>query len=317
MASPGIATVFGGSGFIGRYVVQRLARLGCVVRIAGRDATAAERLRTQGGVGQIVPMRTSVTDEDAVARAVAGADWVVNLVGVLFEHRAGDFSRIHAEGAGRIARLAAAAGVSRLVQVSAIGADAASASLYAQSKAGGEAAVRVAFPGATILRPSVVFGAEDGFFNRFAGMAAMLPIMPVVAGETRFQPVHVGDVADAVTAALTQADAVGKTFELGGPRVMSMREVLAYVLATTRRRRPMLDLPMGLVRVQARFAEFLPTPPITRDQLILLGRDNVVAEGAAGLEALGIVPAAVEAIVPAYLARYRPGGARRDLALGI
>lgn len=306
-----IATVFGGSGFIGRYVVKRLADRDAIVRIAVRDPVAAESLRTQGPLGQVVTLRASVTREDDIARAVDGADWVVNLVGILFERRPGDFARIHAEGAGRIARAAAAAGVRRFVHVSAIGADAASESLYARSKGEGEAAVRAAFPSATILRPSVVFGREDGFFNRFAGLVRQLPFTPVVAGATRFQPVFVGDVADAIMAALQRDDAQGGTYELGGPRVMSMREVMAYVQEVTRHRRPMIDMPMGLMRLQARFAEMLPTPPITRDQLILLGRDNVVGEGMPGLEALGIAPSDPEAIVPAYLARYRPGGQRR------
>lgn len=312
MADRRVATVFGGAGFIGRHVVQRLAKAGFIVRIAGRDTEKAGKLRTLGSVGQVVPVSASVTDEASVARAVAGAEAVVNLVGILFERKAGDFDRIQAEGAGRVARLAAAAGAKRLVQVSAIGADAASPSGYARSKAEGEAAVRAAFPAATILRPSVVFGPEDQFFNRFAGLAALLPVMPVVAGATRFQPVYVGDVADAVMAALTRDDAAGRTYELGGPRSMTMREVLEFVLEHTRRRRPLVALPQRLVQFQARIGELLPTPPLTRDQLILLGRDNVVAEGEDGLAALGIEAKAVEAIVPAYLARYRPGGGRRE-----
>ena len=306
-----VATVFGGAGFIGRHVVQRLARQGFIVRVAGRDTEKAARLRTLGDVGQVVPVSASVTHEDSVARAVAGAEVVVNLVGILFERKPGDFARIHAEGAGRVARLAAAAGVRRLVHISAIGADADSESLYARTKAEGEAAVRAAFPAATILRPSVVFGPEDQFLNRFAGLAALLPVMPVVAGETKFQPVHVGDVADAVMAAITRDDAPGRTYELGGPRAMSMRQVLEFVLEHTHRRRPLVPMPEGLVRLQARLGEMLPTPPLTRDQLILLGRDNLVAEGAAGFAALGIEPKAIEAIAPAYLARYRPGGTRR------
>jgi NADH dehydrogenase len=312
MADRRVATVFGGAGFIGRHVVQRLAKAGFIVRIAGRDTEKAGKLRTLGSVGQVVPVSASVTDEASVARAVAGAEAVVNLVGILFERKGGDFDRIQAEGAGRVARLAAAAGAKRLVQFSAIGADAASPSGYARSKAEGEAAVRAAFPAATILRPSVVFGPEDQFFNRFAGLAALLPVMPVVAGATRFQPVYVGDVADAVMAALTRDDAAGRTYELGGPRPMTMREVLEFVLEHTRRRRPLVALPQRLVEFQARIGELLPTPPLTRDQLILLGRDNVVAEGEDGLAALGIEAKAVEAIVPAYLARYRPGGGRRE-----
>lgn len=309
-----VATVFGGAGFIGRHVVQRLAKQGYIVRVTGRDTERAGKLRTLGDVAQVVPVAASVTDEASVARAVTGAAIVVNLVGILFERKRGDFQRIHAEGAGRVARLSAAAGVRRLVHVSAIGADTGSDSLYARSKGEGEAAVRAAFPAATILRPSVVFGADDQFFNRFGALAALLPVMPVVEGRTRFQPVHVGDVADAVMAAVTRDDTAGRVFELGGPRVMTMREVLEFVLEHTHRRRRMVALPHALVAFQARIGEWLPTPPLTRDQLRLLKRDNVVGAEAAGLAALGIAPKAVEAVVPAYLARYRRGGVRRDAA---
>ena len=306
-----LVTVFGGGGFIGRHIVQRLAAAGHnSIRIAGRDTERAARLCTMGSVGQITPSAASVTDEASSARAVAGADIVINLVGILFESRAGDFLRIQAEGAGRVARLADAAGAKQFLHLSAIGADAGSPSLYAQTKAAGEAAVLAAFPGAIILRPSVVFGPDDQFFNRFAGLATMLPFMPVVAGETRFQPVYVGDVADAAMAALADPAAAGKTFELGGPRAMSMRQVLRYILDVTGRRRPMIALPEGFVRLQARLGELLPTPPLTRDQLILLGKDNVVSPNALGFQALGIEPKAVEAIVPGYLARFRVGGQR-------
>jgi NADH dehydrogenase len=306
-----IATVFGGSGFIGRYVVQRLAQQDYIVRVAVRDPAGARFLQTQGRVGQIVPLAAPVTDAAAVARALDGAEVAVNLVGILFERRPGDFDRLQGEAPGVVARAAKAAGVRSFVQLSAIGADAASPSLYARSKAAGEAAVLAAFPEATILRPSVVFGPEDGFFNRFAAMAR-LPFMPVVAGGTRFQPVYVGDVAEAVTAALADPAARGKTYELGGPKVMTMREVLRFILDTTRRRAPMVDMPMGLMRFQAGLLQRLPVPPVTRDQLLLLERDNVVAEGAPGLRDLGIAPKAVEAIVPDYLRRFRPGGGRRE-----
>jgi NADH dehydrogenase len=309
-----LVTVFGGGGFIGRHIVQRLAAAGHSVRIAGRDTERAARLCTMGGVGQITPFAASITNEASSARAVAGADVVINLVGILFESRAGDFQRIQAEGAGRVARLAAAAGAKQFLHLSAIGADAGSPSLYAQTKAAGEAAVLAAFPSAIILRPSVVFGPDDQFFNRFAGLAAMLPFMPVVAGETHFQPVYVGDVADAAMAALADPSAAGKVLELGGPRVMSMRQVLRYILDVTGRRRPMIALPEGFVRLQARLGELLPTPPLTRDQLILLGKDNVVSPDALGFQALGIEPKAVEAIVPAYLARFRQGGQRAAAA---
>jgi uncharacterized protein YbjT (DUF2867 family) len=306
-----IATVFGGSGFIGRYVVRGLARAGHTVRVAVTDPGGARFLQTQGKVGQIVPLAAGVADDDAVARAVAGAGVVVNLVGILFERRAGDFARLHAEGAGRVARLSAAAGAARLVHVSAIGADPASPSAYGRTKAEGEAAVRAAFPSATILRPSIVFGPEDAFFNRFAGLARMLPFMPVIAGETRFQPVFVGDVADAVLAAAGRDDAPGRTYELAGPRSATFRELLRYVQEVTGHRRPMVDIPIGIARLQARFGEFLPNPPLTRDQLLMLGRDNVPAPGALGLEQLGIQPKALEAVVPSYLTRFRTGGGRR------
>ncbi|MFC7476001.1 complex I NDUFA9 subunit family protein [Dankookia sp. GCM10030260] len=306
-----VATVFGGTGFIGRYVVQRLASLDYVVRIATSHPSAGGFLQTQGRVGQIVPLAASLTEPGAVARAVAGADLVVNLVGILHERKPGDFQRLQAEGAGTVARIAAEAGVERLVQVSAIGADLESPSQYGRTKAAGEAAVRAAFPGAVILRPSIVFGPEDQFFNRFAGMARLLPFMPVVAGATRFQPVYVGDVADAVVAAATRDDVAGQTYELGGPRVISFRELLRFILDTTGHRRPMVDMPDGLVRLQARLSEYLPNPPLTRDQLVMLQKDNVVAAGMPGLAALGISPKSVEAVVPGYLARFRSGGGRR------
>jgi NADH dehydrogenase len=306
-----VATVFGGSGFIGRYVVQRLAQQDYVVRVAVRDPSGARFLQTQGRVGQIVPLAAPVTDAAAVARAVEGAEVVVNLVGILFERRPGDFHRLQGEAPGAVAAAAKAAGAVSFVQVSAIGADAASPSLYARSKAEGEAGVQAAFPEATILRPSVVFGPEDEFFNRFAGMA-MLPVMPVVAGGTRFQPVYVGDVADAVAAAIADPAARGKTFELGGPRVMTMRDVLRFILETIGRRRPMVDMPMGLMRFQAGLLQRLPKPPVTQDQLLLLARDNVVGEGVPTLADLGIAPKSVETVVPGYLKRFRQGGGRRE-----
>jgi uncharacterized protein YbjT (DUF2867 family) len=207
MATRSVATVFGGSGFIGRYVVKRLAHKGFVVRVAVRDTERALFLKPMGAVGQVVPLYASLTNEATVHRAVDGADLVVNTVGILAEQRSGEFQRIHAEGAGLVAKLSAGAGVTRLVHISAIGADAGAASHYAASKGVGEALVREAFPGATILRPSLVFGPEDNLFNRFAGMARLLPFMPVICGDTQFQPVYVGDVADAVMAALIRSEA--------------------------------------------------------------------------------------------------------------
>ncbi len=309
MATRRVATVFGGAGFIGRYVVKRLAQSGAVVRVASRDPEKALPLKPMGAVGQIVPLYAPVTDEKAIARAVEGAEYVVNLVGILAERKPGDFTRVHAEGAGLIGNLAKAAGVRELVHVSAIGADPASPSRYAATKGEGEAKLRAAFPTATILRPSVVFGPEDDFFNRLGRMAQLAPIMPVIAGETRFQPVYAGDVADAIMVALHQSAAAGGIYELGGPRVWQFREIVAYVLKITGRRRPLVALPMSLVSLGAWLAEHLPGKPLTRDQLLLLARDNVVTQGAPDLAALGIAPTPVELVVPNYLRLYRRGGA--------
>ncbi len=313
MTTRSVATVFGGAGFIGRYVVKRLAAAGHVVRVAGRDPELAQSLRPMGRVGQIVPLFAPLGHDDAVRRAVDGAELVVNLVGLLAEAKPGQFAAVHAEGAGRVARHAAAAGAARLVQVSAIGADAASPSEYGRTKAAGEAAVRAAFPAATILRPSLVFGAEDRFFNRFAGMARVLPVMPVISGDSRFQPVYVGDVADAVMAGLTRDDALGRTYELGGPEVLTFRAILAWILKETQRRRPLLEIPPAVARFQASLAQRLPGKPFTLDQLTMLSRDNVAGEGVPGLASLGIVATPIDAIVPGYLDRYRAGGGKRAL----
>lgn len=307
MPTTSIATVFGGSGFLGRYIVQRLAAAGYQVRVAVRDPVAAEFLKTCGDPGQILPCAASVTDPVAVARVAAGASVVINLVGILAEKRAGDFHRVHALGAENVAKAAAQAGAGRLIQVSAIGADPASPSLYARSKAAGEAAVMAAFPSATILRPSLVFGAEDQFFNRFGAMAALLPIMPVISGGSRFQPVYVGDVADAAMAVLGREDAKGRIYELGGPKIYTFRELLAWILHVAGRRRLLLPVPMTAAWLQAVVMERLPGKPLTRDQLKLLARDNVTGD-LPGLVELGIAPRSVEQIVPAQLARFRPDG---------
>ena len=308
MATRSVATVFGGSGFIGRYVVKRLAARGHVVRVAVRDPEGAMFLRPMGGVGQVAPLRATLGDAAAVARAVAGADLVVNLVGILTERHAGDFQRIQADGADRLARAASAAGVARFVQMSAIGADPGSPSQYARSKGEGEAAVRAAFPSATILRPSLVFGPEDQFFNRFASMARLLPFLPVISGDSRFQPVYVGNVADAVIAALGQPAGRGQTYELGGPKVWTFRELMAWIVHEVGRRRPLVEVPMRVARLQAQVLERLPGKLLTQDQLLLLSRDNVVGEHRPGLAELGITPTPVELVVPSYLVRFRPGG---------
>lgn len=305
-----VATVFGAGGFIGRYVVQRLAKRGITIRACGRDVEALQFLRPLGAVGQIVPLAVKVTDAKTVEAAVAGADLVVNLVGILAENASQRFDAIQAEAPGIIGRAAHAAGVSSLVHVSAIGADPASGANYARTKGLGEAALRQAFPDAVILRPSIVFGPEDGFFNRFASMARLAPALPLIGGgHTRFQPVYVGDVADAVIAGLTQKDAAGKTYELGGPRVASFRECLELMLKLTGRRRALVTLPWNIARLQASVLERLPGQLLTRDQVKLLERDNVVAEGALTLADLGLQPTPMEAVLPGTLARFRKGGA--------
>ena len=302
-------TVFGAGGFIGRHVVRRLAPLGWVVRAAQRDAVDAATLRPLGDVGQIVPMRCDLADEAAVAEAVGGSQAVINLVGVLFERGRQRFDAIHAEAAGRVARVAREAGVKHLVHISAIGADADSPSAYARSKAAGEFGVRRWFPDATILRPSIVFGPEDGFFNRFAAMARILPALPLIGGgRTKFQPVYVGDVAEAIVRALARPEAIGKVFELGGPRVASFRELMELMLAEIGRPRALIPLPFWLASLQGSVLGLLPVPPLTRDQVELLKRDNVVAPDALALRDLGIEPTAMEAILPTYLDIYRRGG---------
>lgn len=308
-----VATVFGGSGFIGRYVVKRLAQRGFVVRVAVRDPEAALFLKPMGAVGQVVPLYASLAAEATVARAVEGAELVVNLVGILAESKPGGFDAAHNEGPARVARLSAAAGVRRLVHVSAIGADPDSPSAYASSKGRGEAAVLAAFPAATILRPSIVFGPEDAFFNRFGAMTLISPALPVIAGATRFQPVYVGDVADAVLAAAGSDDAAGCVFELGGPKVFTFRELLQYILDVTERRLWLVRVPMRVARLQARVLERLPGKLLTTDQLLLLMRDNVATQGALGLADLGVTPTPVELIVPAYLRRFRKGGGKKEL----
>lgn len=305
-------TVFGGSGFLGRYIVERLADRGDVLTVAVRDPEAAKFLKPLGDVSQVTPVRCPIQDEAGVAAAVADAQAVINLVGVLYERGRQTFSQVHVGGAARIARAAKAAGAARLVHVSAIGADPDSPSAYGRSKAAGERAVGAAFPEATILRPSVVFGPEDGFFNLFAGLARLLPALPLYGGgRTRFQPVHVGDVSAAVAAVLDDPATAGKTYELGGPRVYSFAALLRYILATIGRRRLLVPLPFAIGHVQAAILGLLPQPPVTNDQLRQLTVDSVVADGALGLADLGIEPTALEVVVPSYLARYRPAGGRR------
>jgi uncharacterized protein YbjT (DUF2867 family) len=312
METRSVATVIGGSGFLGRYIVKRLAAAGHIVRVAVRDPQAAQFLKPMGRVGQVVPLYANITQEGTLVRAIEGADMVVNLVGILAERSTGEFDRVQAEGAGRVARLSAEHGVRRVLHMSAIGADAQSPSKYGRSKAAGEAGVFAAFPRAVVLRPSLVFGPEDQFFNRFAALAAMSPVMPVISGNSRFQPVYVGDVADAVIAALGQEAACGKICELGGPKIMRFREILGWILAQTGRHRRLVDVPGGVASLLAR----IPFSGLTADQLLMLGRDNVASPDLPGLAELGVVPTPIELVVPGYLARYRKASLREADLIG-
>jgi NADH dehydrogenase len=296
-----LVTLFGGSGFVGRYVAQAVMRAGGRIRVAERDPRRAHFLRPQAAIGQMQVVAADLARPDTVARAVEGAHMVVNLVGIM----SGNFRAIHVDGAGAVARAAAASGVEALVHLSAIGADPNSASAYGRSKGEGEAAVRAGFAGATILRPSVVFGTEDQFVNRFAGMIERAPVVPILRAGAKFQPVYVVDVADAAPAALSDpARFAGRTFELGGPDVISMGELHRFIADTIGRKARFVDLPDAAGSLLAA----LPFSPISRDQWIMLQQDNVVAAGAPGLDAFGIAPTALEAIAPGYLIRYRQAG---------
>jgi len=299
-------TIFGGAGFIGRHLVRLLAADGWRIRAISRTPGLAGHLQPLGDVGQIIVQPLVGMDEAALARAIEGSSAVVNLIGILYETSKQRFDEVQGELPGRIARAAAKAGVERLVHVSAIGADDQSSSAYARSKAEGEAAVRQAFIEAVIIRPSIVIGPEDDFFNRFAAMARTLPALPLIGGgTTRFQPIYVGDVAKAIAASLERADATGRTFEIGGPKTYSFEQLLRYMLDVIGRKRLLVDLPFSMASLQARLLELLPVPPLTRDQLELLKTDNVVSEEASTLGELGIEPTPIELIVPSYLARYR------------
>ena len=302
--------VMGGSGFIGRYIVKRLAERGEVLAVGGRHAADAKFLKLKGDVGQVGLINIGIDAPEDVLRAfVAEKDALINCVGILYERGSQKFDVVHHAAPAKLARLAREAGVERLVHISAIGADPRSTSAYARTKAAGEQAVRDAFPTATILRPSIVFGPEDDFFNRFASLAVMSPFVPLIGGgETRFQPVYVGDVASATVHVLDDPTTAGRTYELGGPKVYTFRQLMELLLAEIKRHRRFIDLPFGLARLQARLMSLLPKPPLTPDQVEMLKRDNVVAAGALDLKTLGISPTSVEAVIPTYLDRFRKGG---------
>ncbi|WPZ36162.1 complex I NDUFA9 subunit family protein [Thalassobaculum sp. OXR-137] len=304
-----LVTVFGASGFIGRNIVRELAQRGVRVNAVCRDVEKAKFLKPMGVVGQVTPMRADVTDATAIARAVNGASAVINLVGILHQSGRNTFDAVQATAPGVIAKAAKDAGAQAMVQISAIGADANSSSKYARSKAQGEDAVRAAFPEATILRPSIVFGANDSFFNRFAALAQISPVLPLIGGgETKFQPVYVDNVADAVIAALESPAAQGQTYELGGPTVYSFKALMEMVLQETNRKAKLVSLPFWAASIQAGVMELLPSPMLTRDQVELLKSDNVVATDAKTLADLGVKATPVEVIVPTYLDKFRPGG---------
>ncbi len=297
-----LITVLGGGGFVGRYVVQKLLARGARVRIAERAPRKATFLKPLGGLGQTQFAAADVRDPASVARAIAGSDAVINLVGSF-----ADMQAVQAAGAGHVAAAANAAGVRSLVHISAIGADRESPSLYGRSKGDGEAAVRAAFSAAAIIRPSIIFGREDQFINRFATMIRFLPVVPVVAPHAKFQPVYVGDVADAVVAALGD-DAAGKTFELGGPQVLTMIELQRWIAGATGRDPLFVELPDAVSGALASGLGWAPGAPITKDQWLMLQRDNVVAEGAAGLADLGVTPTALASVADGWLVQYRRNG---------
>lgn len=315
MALPGpdLVTVFGGSGFVGAQTVRALAKAGWRVRVAVRKPGLAGDLRLLGDVGQVLPVRCDVTSAADVAAALKGASAVVNLVGILHEGAKRSFETMHVEASRTIAQGCAAHDITNLVQVSAIGADVASASDYARTKGEAEAAVRAVIPSAVIVRPSIVFGPGDSFLNKFGSMATMAPALPLIGGgETKFQPVYVGDVAEAIARCVLRDDTAGRTFELGGPAIWSFKDILIYILRETGRDRMLAPLPFFAAKIIGGFAQLTAAvgiaPVLTRDQVILLESDNVVSPNAEGLAALGVEPTGLEAIAPTYLWRYRVGG---------
>ena len=307
-----LVTVFGGSGFLGRHVVRALAKLGYRIRVAVRRPELAGFLQPLGQVGQIHAMQANVRHAASVEAAAREADMVINLVGILFERGRQRFDAVQSFGAEAVARAAAAVGA-RLIHVSAIGADEGAPSCYARSKAVGERLVLAAVPSAVIMRPSVLFGPEDDFFNKFAAIARFSPALPLVGGgQTRFQPVFAGDVASAIVAAIEDRAKDGEVYELGGPEVLSFKELMQFLLATIERRRLLVPIPFALAKFQAGFLQFLPKPLLTPDQVELLRGDAIVSETAKRegrtLEALGIEPLAMAAVVPLYLWRFRKSG---------
>lgn len=302
------ACIFGGTGFIGRQIVRLLAKQGYTIKVAGRAPERAYFLKTAGNVGQIVPFACDYNDEASIREAVSGCSVVINCVGILFEKGKNSFTRIHTELPRAIAKACAAAHVSRFVHISALGCDQAH-SKYAKSKRNGEMAVFENFPRATILRPATVFGVEDGFFNMFAKMAVVLPALPLIGGgETKFQPVYVGDIAEAVIAALNTDQSIGAIYELAGPEVVSFRGIFQRLFSETGRKKPLVPLPWSVATLQGKILGLMPHPLLTADQVETLKTDNILSGDLPGLSALGIAPTGMDVVLPTYLARYRPGG---------
>ncbi|MFK7840044.1 MAG: complex I NDUFA9 subunit family protein [Bdellovibrionales bacterium] len=302
------ATVFGGTGFVGTQIVRELAKRNVIVKVATRVPERAYFLKPAGDVGQIVPFACDYSDPKSIADAIEGSDIVVNCIGVLFEKGSQTFEKAHIDIPERIAVACRDHGAGAFVHLSALAVERGH-SEYAKSKVEGEARIHKHFPDATILRPSVIFGEDDEFFNMFAGMAKFLPALPLIGGgETLFQPVFVGDVADAVMASLDDSDAVGQIYELGGPETLSFKEVYEKLFDYTGQNRLLVPLPYGLAKVQAFFLGVLPKPPLTKDQIESLKTDNVMNNDALSFEALGINPTALDIILPTYLTRYRRGG---------
>lgn len=309
-----LVTIYGGSGFVGRYIVRRLAKSGWRVRVAVRRPNEAMHVKPYGVVGQVEPVFCNIRDDDSVRAVMRGADAVVNCVGTFDKSGKNSFEAIQHLGAERIARIAAEEGVARMVHISSIGADEMSDSLYSQSKAKGEAAILSHMPNAVILRPSVIFGPEDQFFNRFAGMTRLGPVLPVVGADTKFQPVYVDNVAEAAAKGVKSEVAPG-VYELGGPDVNTFRELMQHMLGVIRRRRLILNIPFWLangIAISMEAVQFLTggliPAQITRDQVKSLRVDNIVQEGAKTLADMGIRPVALEAVLPDYLWRFRPAG---------
>lgn len=310
---PKVATIFGATGFLGRHVVRAFADAGYVVRAVSRSAKKGYFLRPYGDVGQVVPVQAHHDDPAGVDAVVRGADVVVYLPGLLYG-RDRDFLRVHKDYPAQVAEAAARYHVRRFIHVSALGCDK-SVSVYAQTKRAGELAVLQAYPNAVIIRPSIIFGNEDGFFGRFAQMARIMPALPLIGGgHTRFQPVHVDDVAKAITvAALRSRDPEGRVYELGGPRIYSFKELLDMMFSVTGLRRPLVPVPFAVASFKAMFLQLMPCPLLTVDQVRSLKTDNVVSTGSFGLSDLGVEPSALEAFLPSILARYRAGGPARKV----